>query len=54
MTNRKELTDALAHAHATTGRFQLVEVMLARGATSQTLSRFVAGFQAARERLAKP
>jgi indolepyruvate decarboxylase len=50
VTTRKELADALAHAHATPGRFQLIEVMLARGATSDTLSRFVAGFKAARER----
>ena len=49
VTTRKELAEALAHAHATTGRFQLIEVMLARGAISDTLSRFVAGFKAARE-----
>jgi indolepyruvate decarboxylase len=50
VTTRKELAQGLAHAQATTGRFQLIEVMLARGATSDTLSRFVAGFKAARER----
>jgi indolepyruvate decarboxylase len=50
VTTRKELTQALAHAHATTGRFQLIEVMLARGGISDTLSRFVAGFKAAREK----
>jgi indolepyruvate decarboxylase len=49
VTTRKELAGALAHAHATTGQFQLIEVMLARGAISDTLSRFVAGFKAARE-----
>ena len=47
---RRELVDALAHAHATRGRFQLIEVMLPRGQTSDTLARFVAGFKAARER----
>jgi indolepyruvate decarboxylase len=49
VTTRKELANALADAHATTGRFQLIEVMLARGDISHTLSRFVAGFKAARE-----
>jgi indolepyruvate decarboxylase len=49
VTTRKELAGALAHAHATTGQFQLIEVMLARGTISDTLSRFVAGFKAARE-----
>jgi indolepyruvate decarboxylase len=49
VSTRKELAAALAHAHATTGRFQLIEVMLPRGATSDTLARFVAGFKAARE-----
>ncbi len=47
---RRELAAALAHAHATRGTFQLIEVMLPRGATSGTLARFVAGFKAARER----
>ena len=47
---RRELAAALARAHATRGRFQLIEVMLARGDTSDTLARFVAGFKAARER----
>ena len=45
---RGELVAALARAHATRGRFQLVEVMLPRGETSETLARFVAGFKAAR------
>jgi indolepyruvate decarboxylase len=49
VTTRKQLAEALAHAHATTGRFQLIEVMLASGAISDTLSRFVAGFKAVRE-----
>jgi indolepyruvate decarboxylase len=47
---RSELAAALATAYATRGRFQLIEVMLPRGHTSETLARFVAGFKAARER----
>jgi indolepyruvate decarboxylase len=35
------------------GQFSLVEVMLPRGATSDTLARFVAGFKSVRERMAK-
>lgn len=42
---RGELRDALAQAHATRGRFQLVEIMLPRGALSPTLDRFVTGFK---------
>ena len=49
---RGALVAALARAHATRGRFQLIEVMLPRGQTSDTLARFVAGFKAARD--AKP
>ena len=45
---RRELAAALAHAYATRGRFQLIEVMLPRGRTSDTLARFVAGIKAAR------
>jgi indolepyruvate decarboxylase len=45
---RRELAAALTHAHATRGRFQLIEVMLPRGHTSGTLARFVAGFKAMR------
>ncbi|MFO1398563.1 MAG: indolepyruvate/phenylpyruvate decarboxylase [Burkholderiales bacterium] len=40
---RAELAAALARAHATRGRFQLIEAMLPRGALSATLARFVAG-----------
>ena len=47
---RRELAAALEHAQATRGRFQLIEAMLPRGQTSDTLARFVAGFKAARER----
>jgi indolepyruvate decarboxylase len=50
VTTRHELRAALAHAYATRGKFQLIEVMLPRGQTSDTLARFVAGFKAARER----
>lgn len=47
---RGELAAALARAFAARGRFQLIEAMLPRGETSDTLARFVAGFKAARER----
>ena len=50
---RAELVAALAKAHATRGRFQLIEVMLPRGQTSDTLARFVAGFKKAREKPAE-
>lgn len=40
---RRQLADALEHAMATTGRFQLVEMMIPRGAISSTLDRFVRG-----------
>ena len=46
---RGELVRALDRAQATRGRFQLIEAMLPRGATSDTLARFVAGFKKARE-----
>ena len=39
--NRGELERALALAHATRGRFQLLDIRLARGARSPTLTRFV-------------
>jgi indolepyruvate decarboxylase len=39
---RRELKQALERAARTTGRFQLVEVMIPRGVLSDTLSRFVA------------
>jgi len=45
---RGELVAALAHAAATRGRFQLIEAMIARGALSATLSRFVAGLKRVR------
>ncbi len=40
---RRELAAALARAHATRGRFQLIEAMIPRGVLSPTLARFVAG-----------
>lgn len=48
---RAELIAALAHAYQTRGRFQLIEAMLPRGVTSDTLARFVSGLTAARERM---
>jgi indolepyruvate decarboxylase len=47
---RTELAAALEQAAQRRGKFQLIEAMLSRGATSETLARFVAGFKAARER----
>ena len=48
VTTRRELKAVLERAVANRGRFSLVEVMLPRGTTSDTLARFVAGFKAAR------
>jgi indolepyruvate decarboxylase len=53
VTTRAELAVALDAAVARRGRFSLIEVMLPRGVTSDTLARFVKGFKAARERMAK-
>jgi indolepyruvate decarboxylase len=53
VTKRSELAGALDRAVARSGQFSLIEVMLPRGKTSDTLARFVAGFKAARERMAK-
>jgi indolepyruvate decarboxylase len=50
VTTRRALAGALERAVARHGMFSLVEVMLPRGATSDTLARFVAGFKVARER----
>jgi indolepyruvate decarboxylase len=50
VATRRELAGALERATARRGVFSLIEVMLPRGMTSKTLARFVAGFQAARER----
>ena len=45
VSTRAELSDALENAWQRTGRFQLVEVMLLKGAVSKTLARFVAGLK---------
>lgn len=47
---RAQLAQALRHAMATRGRFQLIEAMLPRGALSDTLARFVDGVR----RLSRP
>jgi indolepyruvate decarboxylase len=48
VTTRAQLGQALRAAVARPGRFNLIEVMLAPGAVSTTLSRFVAALSAAR------
>jgi indolepyruvate decarboxylase len=53
VTTRRELVAALDRAVLRRGKFSLVEVMLPRGVTSDTLARFVAGFKSVRERMAK-
>jgi indolepyruvate decarboxylase len=50
VTTRRELANALEAATRRRGQFSLIEVMLPRGMTSDTLARFVEGFKAARER----
>ncbi len=50
VTTKRELIAALDAAVKSRGHFQLIEVMLPRGATSDTLTRFVAGFKKAREK----
>ncbi len=47
---RRQLGDALERAIKRRGQFSLIEAMLPRGVTSDTLARFVAGFKAAREK----
>lgn len=53
VTTRAELAAALERAVKRRGVFSLVEVMLPRGQTSDTLARFVSGFKAAREKAAR-
>lgn len=48
VTTRTELAQALRRAVETPGRFNLIEIMLAPGAVSTTLSRFVAALTLAR------
>ena len=50
---RPELAAALDRAAKRRGQFSLVEVVLPRGVTSDTLARFVSGFKSVRERMAK-
>ena len=50
VATRRQLAEALESAFKRRGQFSLIEVMLPRGVTSDTLARFVAGFKAARER----
>ena len=47
---RAELAQALESAYTTPGRFHLIEVMLERGTTSDTLHRFVTAIKDRRER----
>ena len=49
VATRRQLGDALARAINDRGRFQLIEIMLARGAISATLERFTAALTARRE-----
>ena len=51
VTTRAELADALEDGAARRGVFSLVEVMLPRGAISETLARFVQGFKELRARM---
>jgi indolepyruvate decarboxylase len=53
VTTRRELAAVLDRAVARRGQFSLIEVMLPRGETSDTLTRFVSGFKSVRERMAK-
>ncbi|KAB2881452.1 MAG: indolepyruvate/phenylpyruvate decarboxylase [Pseudorhodoplanes sp.] len=53
VSTRAELVAALERAVKRRGMFSLVEVMLPRGQTSDTLARFVSGFKAAREKAAR-
>ena len=52
-TTRRELVNALEDAYQRRGQFSLVEVMLPRGAISDTLSRFVSGFKEVRAKQGK-
>ncbi len=45
VTTRAELEAALERAVSAVGQFSLIEIMLARGVTSETLSRYLRGFQ---------
>jgi len=45
VSTRSELGEALERAYQRPGKFQLIEVILPRGAVSNTLARFVAGLK---------
>jgi indolepyruvate decarboxylase len=47
---RRELSEALATAYATRGKFQLIEAMIPRGVLSDTLVRFVHGVRRLQQR----
>jgi len=53
VTTRAELAAALERAVQRRGQFSLVEVMMERGAISDTLARFVSGFNAVRAKQAR-
>ena len=53
VSTRRELKAALERAVRRTDKFSLVEVMLPRGVTSDTLARFVSGFKAVRDKAPK-
>jgi indolepyruvate decarboxylase len=54
VTTRRELAAALDRAVKRRGQFSLVDVMLPRGATSNTLASFVSGFKSVRARMESP
>ena len=52
MTTHAALINALEEALNRRGMFSLIEAMLPRGVTSDTLARFVEGFKAVRAKTA--
>jgi indolepyruvate decarboxylase len=54
VTTRAELAGALTAAYSSRGRFQLIEAILPRGTTSDTLARFVNGVKTARSHAEAP
>ena len=50
VTTQRELIAALEDAVMRRGLFSLIELMLPRGLTSDTLARFVSGFKKAQEK----
>jgi indolepyruvate decarboxylase len=53
VSTRAALAEALDRAVERRGQFSLIEAMLPRGVTSDTLARFVSGFKSVRERQGK-